>query len=185
MGRPLLIYASWILNAFTMQRRTICVRAHLTIEEKEGTTENRILIDARKRKLQNHLLKNSIYYYYSICDSTTSNKSCKKEFGIIALLFSLQFCIASFVTFTHCGKTAFLKIIQKCEQFVKNSSNCNYHEIDNVKTIQFDELFSNSNIAWKICQIATFISSVMWNPDNLTSYFQIPISPENSSNYEL
>ena len=101
------------------------------------------------------------------------------------MLYSSLCSFASFVTFTHCDKTAFLKIIQKCEQFVKNSSNCNYHKIDNVKTIQFDELFSNSNITWKICQIATFISSVMWNPDNLTSYFQIPISPENSSNFEL
>ena len=66
------------------------------------------------------------------------------------MLYSSLCSFASFVTFTHCGKTAFLKIIQKCEQFVKNSSNCNYHKIDNVKTIQFDELFSNSNITWKI-----------------------------------
>ena len=55
---------------------------------------------------------------------------------------------------------------------LKNSSNCYIHKLHSAKPSQFDELFSNCNITWKIRQTTTHFNEKVQNQVNLTNYFQ-------------
>ena len=55
---------------------------------------------------------------------------------------------------------------------LKNSSNCYIYQLNSAIPSQFDELFSNCNITWKIRQTTTHFNEKVQNQVNLTNYFQ-------------